>query len=215
MSAIAAQRVVWRHPEWWALALCAVAWAAMFRPHAQHGARLTNWIVMTVAMMLPLVIGPARFVAERSLWRRRHRAIAGFLIGYLAMWVFVGIAVSFLEPGPVPAAVAFAVAGVWQLTRTKRVAMAACHRAMPLAPHGWRADRDCIGYGLMVGTYCVVSCWALMLACALMGHHLVAMAGISAFLYADRYMRPRRLLFSAILFAAAVGVLVFFSLSPA
>jgi predicted metal-binding membrane protein len=179
----------------------------MFRPHAHHGSRLANWMLMTVAMMLPLVVPQVRFVADRSLWRRRHRAIAGFLIGYLAIWFLVGIAVSFVEPTPVLAAAAFAVAGTWQLTRYKRVAMASCHRPMPLAPRGWRADRDCIRYGWMVGTYCVASCWALMFACAMAGHHLVAMVGVTAVMYAERYTRPRRRLFSGVLFGAGLLIL--------
>lgn len=204
MSAVALQRAVWRHPEWWALGLCAIAWGAMFRPHAHHGAPLANWMIMTVAMMLPLVVGPIRFAAERSLWRRRHRAIAGFLAGYLGAWLAVGVAISFIEPGPWLAAAAFAVAGVWQLTRYRRIAMAGCHRSMPLAPRGWRADRDCVRYGWTVGTYCVASCWALMLACAMAGHHLLAMFGITAFLWTERVTRPRRRLYAALLFGAAL-----------
>lgn len=207
MSTLALQRVVWRHPHWWALALCAVAWGAMFRPHAQHahtpGARLINWMIMTAAMMLPLVVSQMRFVAERSLWRRRHRAIAGFLLGYLGAWFVIGIAVAFIEPGPWLAIAAFVVAGAWQLTRARRLAMAACHRAMPLAPRGWRADRDCVRYGWITGGYCVASCWALMLACAMAGHHLVAMAGITAWTWSERHMRPRRKLYAAMLFGAA------------
>ena len=195
MSTFPLTRVSWRHPEWWALALCVVAWGAMFRPHAHHGARLTNWMIMTVAMMLPLVVQQIRFVADRSLWRRRHRAIAGFLIGYLATWLVIGAAVSFVEPSAVLAAAAFAVAGAWQLTRYKRMAMTACHRVTPLAPRGWRADRDCLRYGWSVGTYCVASCWALMMACAMAGHHPIAMIGVTAVMYAERYMRPWRRLF--------------------
>lgn len=215
MTTLALQRAVWRHPQWWALALCVVAWGAMFRPHAQHAhtpaARLTNWMIMTAAMMLPLVISQMRFVAERSLWKRRHRAIAGFLAGYLAVWLILGVAVSFIEPGTWLAAAAFAVAGAWQLTRARRVAMASCHRAMPLAPRGWRADRDCLRYGWSVGIYCVATCWALMLACAMAGHNVVAMAGITALLWTERRTRPRRRAYSAVLFGGAVVFLVFSS----
>ena len=39
---------------------------------------LGRWMLMIVAMMVPLLIGPIRTTATRSLWRRRHRAIAAF-----------------------------------------------------------------------------------------------------------------------------------------
>lgn len=41
---------------------------------------LTHWLLMVVAMMFPFIIGPVRGTAIRSLWRRRHRAIASFLL---------------------------------------------------------------------------------------------------------------------------------------
>ena len=78
----------WRRPEWWSLALCAAAWLLMVRRH-WHG--ISGWMLMTFAMMLPMVVDSIRATAERSLWRRRHRAIAAFLIGYLSLWIVIGV----------------------------------------------------------------------------------------------------------------------------
>ena len=107
--------IAWRHPEWWSLALSAGAAAALlvFHTHifaeasAHHASRLpppsiaaaatiafAQWLLMVVAMMVPLAAGAIRTTAARSLWRRRHRAIAAFLAGYLAPWAIAGVVVS-------------------------------------------------------------------------------------------------------------------------
>ena len=45
----------------------------------------TGWALMLAAMMLPLLPSPVRHVRERSLARRRGRAIAWFLAGYVSI----------------------------------------------------------------------------------------------------------------------------------
>lgn len=210
----AVTRLAWRHPEWWVLALAAGAWVVVIRNAGHHahahgaGAALAGWMLMTVAMMLPLVAEHVRLTAERSLWRRRQRAMAGFVLGYLAVWALAGVAVSLvpLHPDSRTAAVALAIAGVWQLTPWKRRGLVGCHRTMPLAPRGWRADADCVRFGWRVGLRCALSCWALMLACAMMGHSLIAMVGVTGVMWAERHTRPRRRLFSAVLLGAAVVI---------
>jgi hypothetical protein len=65
---------------------------------------------------------------------------------------------------------------------------------MPLAPRGWRADRDCLRYGWTVGRHCVMSCGIMMTACVLASHAFVAMAGVTAIAAVERRMprlRPR------------------------
>ena len=153
--------------------------------------------------------------ATRSLWRRRDRAIGGFLLGYLSPWLLAGAAVAevdvmLLPQLPLVGAVAFAVAAAWQLTPVKAPGLQACHRSVPLAPHGWRADRDCFRFGWLTGTQCLVSCWALMLACVLAGHSLPAMVCVSIVGVAERYVvQPRqRAIFSPLLGIALVyGIL--------
>jgi len=237
---IGGKRFVWRHPEWWSLALSLVAWMAILVRMASgtraagstsgghHGhaggshlawwAGSLDWLLMVVAMMVPLVVGPIRTTAARSLWARRHRAIGGFLVGYLAPWALLGLAVAVLLEGlapvawlarPATPAFAFAVAAGWQLTGIKRRTLVGCHRTRPLSPASWRADHDCVSYGWMIGWQCVLSCWGLMVACVLAGHGMFAMAfaGIAGALErflprADRRLVAAAMAGVALLYAA-------------
>lgn len=215
MSAVAGSTpFAWRHPEWWALALAAGAWGVMLVNDGHHshtyGAALYGWMVMTVAMMLPMVVEPMRLTAERSFWHRRHRATLGFVIGYLAVWLLAGIALSFFR---VPhgmqdraAAIALVLAAAWQLTRWKQRGLNGCHRSMPLAPRGWRADRDCVRYGLFIGTRCLISCWALMLVCYASGHQFLLTLLVTAVVFAERYSERSRRLSRPLLL---LGVVIF------
>lgn len=206
------QALTWRHPEWWVLALSALAWGSMLQPHAHHRPPLVQWMAMTAAMMFPLVARAARMTAERSLWRRRHRAMLAFLLGYTACWLLFGVTLVALRlPARREFAVAaLAVAGAWQLTRVKRLALAACHYRMPLAPRGWRADRDCVSYGWQIGARCVISCWAIMLACFLAGHSLPAMLGLASIVTIERFTRkPNHVLLASALFAGALALALY------
>jgi predicted metal-binding membrane protein len=202
----------WKRPEWWIVGASLIAWALLlgsselkfgFGQPQQHSHAQTsiwadwssNWLLMVVAMMLPLAITPISRTATRSLWNRRHRAIAGFLIGYLTPWAAVGIllgALMTLLPiarlcvGVVGAAL-FASAGIWELLPSKRRALRECHRTLPLAPRGYRADRDCIRFGCLIGRSCLQSCGPLMLACMLGGHSIATMAYVFGIGAIERY----------------------------
>lgn len=186
------RRAAWAHPEWWALALSALAWTALFRAPANehvHGQLLSaviRWTIMVIAMMFPLLVGSIRITAERSLWPRRHRAIGVFLLGYLAIWLAAGAVIQ-LGNKVVTGALAFAIATAWQLGAPKRRALRSCHIAFPLAPRGWRADRDCVRYGWMIGWNCVASCGPLMAACHLTAHGVPAVLTITALTVIERY----------------------------
>ena len=165
-----------------------------------HG--IVLWSLMVVATMPPLVLAAIRATSRASLWHRRNRAIGGFLLGYLSPWLAFGLAVSAVtgattledSHGAPAAAVGFGLAAAWQVTSVKRRALWSCHRTAPLSPDGWRADRDCIRYGYDIGKRCLHSCWAMMLACALAGHSLPAMACVAILGAVERYAaRPRQL----------------------
>jgi len=152
---------------------------------------------MIVAMMLPLAAGPVHATAARSTWRRRHRAIALFAAAYAAPWVLLGLAAAALFSLPslvtdTPAPAAAGMAALWQITPMKRYGLRTCHRTMPLAPVGWRADRDCLRYGWSIGSRCLLNCWPVMLACAATGHSAALMLGASALMARERFTRTRR-----------------------
>jgi Predicted metal-binding integral membrane protein (DUF2182) len=186
----------WGHPEWWAVAMAVLAWGAMIvhgvthwghthHTHMTPSEEMAHWALMVAAMMLPLLLEPLRVAAFRSLRVRRHRAMAAFLAGYFAPWIVLGLPVITLHRWAwththAAAAAAFALAAIWVAIPLRRHALVACHRTVPLAPVGWRADRDCLRYGCIIGGACVATCWPLMLACTLTGHALPAMLGGAA-----------------------------------
>ena len=212
----------WRYPEWWSLAICAAAWVALaFSPagHPDGPPRWADWtatwVLMILAMMVPLVLGSIRFTAVRSFWRRRHRAIAGFLTGFLGLWVVAGafalagvfLLESVVEPRSAAAA-GFLLAAGWQYTPMKRRALVACHATTPLAPQGRRADLDCVRYGWTIGLRCLVACWALMLGFVVAGHGLALMAGVASIAIVDRYSwRPHLRATSLALLALAAALI--------
>jgi hypothetical protein len=240
------ERTAWEHPEWWTIALSALAWLAIVARvvsldggaglHGSHAAAETvehasiasviiggslDWLLMVIAMMLPLVTDAVRTTATRSLWARRHRAIGMFILGYITPWMIAGCAIIALAGaatslGPPRSWLwvigGFAAAAFWQLAPVKLRALRSCHRTMPLAPRGWRADRDCLRYGWTIGGRCAISCWAMMMACVLAVHSIPAMLCASAVATAERTVPrlDRRVTAGVLLGGGAVsGMLLF------
>ena len=202
------RRLSWRNPEWWVVMAAAVAWlfvAGISHTHASHTwiapgrdhAQGTLGIVaMVIAMMVPLTITNVRHVAQSSMWRRRHRAIAGFLVGYLGVWLVVqtiivetwGLLAPLIGWGTA-GSVAMVAAALWEIAPLKRQRLRRCHRTMPLAPRGWRADADCARYGVSTGFSCVMMCWALMVAAAAFSHSFLVMTVLFGVQVSGRYKR--------------------------
>jgi hypothetical protein len=200
------RRFGWHHPEWWVVVASGAAWAFMIYfgfPHLSHTRTtmdggheqgMLGIIVMVVSMMLPLTVANVRHVALSSLWPRRHRAIALFLAGYLAVWIVVQTVItsSWILIAPLigwkSAAIAATInAALWEVTATKRQRLRRCHRTVPLAPRGWRADADCAQYGVTTGLSCVSICWALMVASAAFAHSILVMTVLFGVQLSGRY----------------------------
>ena len=226
------RRLAWRNPEWWVVMAAATAWmfmAGMSHPHASHDGITTGSdhvkhtlgvVAMVIAMMVPLTVANVRHVALSSLWRRRHRAIAAFLVGYLAVWFVVqtiivetwGLLAPLIGWGTA-GSVAMVAAALWEVAPTKRRRLRRCHRTVPLAPRGWRADADCARYGATTGFSCVTMCWALMVAAAAFSHSLMVMTVLFGVQMSGRYQqRPSQVL--AALAVLGVCLLSFAALSP-
>ena len=208
------RRALWLRPEWWTLLLCAASWLGMSAHMLRNGAvcvncgmtfaqELGHWMLMVGAMMLPLQSEGVRTMAFGSLWARRHRAIIGFLVGYLTLWLAAGIPAASLRAltwthtyGA--QALIFCMAAAWQITKVHGILLHACHRMVPQSLVGWRADRDCLRYGWRVGAVCVLACWPLMLGCTFTGHSPIAMVGGLGLGIAERCsFRPRTKLVAA------------------
>src|SRR5687768_3564241 len=85
-----------RQPQWWFVAAAAAAWIALLvaialgghgtAAHHHQGASWTGvgaWTNMVMAMMLPFASREARWLAFRSLRRRRQHALTAFAAGFL------------------------------------------------------------------------------------------------------------------------------------
>ena len=115
--------------------------------------------------------------------------MALFLVGYSAAWLCFGmLAVPISRVIEIP--VCLAIATIWQLTPWKRAGELACHRTIPLAPMGLRADLDCLRYGATNAVNCLLACWALMLVCAAGHRWLLAMPAITLLVWMERMPRP-------------------------
>jgi predicted metal-binding membrane protein len=177
---------------------------------------LRHWLVMTGAMMLPMTAMALRHVAFRSFRRRRMRAMAGFLAGYVLLWAAIaplyllaGLGARIVTGGLILPALgaALVLAAAWQSTATKRLALRQCHRKVPLTPSGWRADRDCVVFGLAHGRACVTSCWALMLIPVAAGHPPALMLLVSLVALCERQRPAAEPIRGPVPLAAAVAAL--------
>lgn len=160
--------------------------------HAAHGApaahalspaaEAAHWMLMVIAMMLPL-LGPTLAELRRTTFPSSHaRAVGGYLLGWLLPWLLLAAPVAGLRQldlaqSPTIAGLAFIAAAAWALTGWHARALMSCGLRRPLAPGGLPLLRGAAGEGWVAGRECCVSCGPLMLACTLTGHSVIAMLG--------------------------------------
>ena len=201
------RRVAW-HPEWWVYAVAAVAWLVLGWMSLQATAHVhgfaaawssgsQHWLLMVLAMMLPVVAPHVRTVGLRSRWSRRHRSTAAFVLAYVAAWAAVGVllvaGLAAMYPGhhgasPVPGfllPVAMLLAAAWQVSSPRRRVLRRCTPLRLGVSSGLAADADCARAGARSGLRCLVECGPVMLAMAL-SHSLVLMAGLTVVLLSER-----------------------------
>jgi predicted metal-binding membrane protein len=167
---------------------------------------LGTWVAMTAAMMLP-AIGPQAaggpIIGTRVRSAGRFPGVLAFGAGFLVPWAAYG-AVAFLvllgvdslvESSPDAArwlgVCIVALAGLYQFTPAKRLALDHCRMALhasgvgPL-PGDLRA-------GILDGAVCVGCCWALMATLISVGvMNLAAMVGLAAVIFGEKVLpRPR------------------------
>ena len=213
-------RVLAWHPEWWVYAVAALAWIDLALmslgsmgagQHAHHTMAMSGesaaflpswtdasseWALMVVAMMLPVVAPQVRTVALRSLWTRRQRSSGAFLVGYVAVWVAAGAAL--LSPlvalGAYPLGTPWLVgilllAAGWQVSAPRRRLLRRCASLRLGAADGRAADVDCARAGVRSGVRCLATCGPLMLA-MLAGHSVLLMVALLGIMLSERSRGP-------------------------
>jgi predicted metal-binding membrane protein len=160
-----------------------------------------EWVLMIVAMMLPLLVPMVRHVAARSFPAQRERSVGLFVASYTLVWLaaaalssvaLVAVRSAFLaiDLAAWTGLACCALAAGWQLSAAKVRALNRCHGTVPLRPWAPHADRDAIGFGLRHGSRCVRACLPAMVLPLAGGHGLGAMAAVFAILLAER-ARPK------------------------
>lgn len=162
------------------------------------GAVLLGWLAMATAMMLPLLAGELRHVAERA-GSTAGPVLLALGAAFVAVWVLamplLELAGAVLAAGFGPAALPTMVifAGAWQHTRLKRRACNRVH-AVPVLPGRLPGQvAVCLRHGCRAGGWCLVSCWAAMLA-AMTARSGVAAVLVALLLWYERFTRRGPLL---------------------
>ena len=206
----------WR-PEWRVASVAVAAWVALLAGVGMHRpqlgphhsapsvvAGLPGWSLMVVAMMVPVTLPAVRHVGLNSMRRRRRRAMAVYVTVYVGVWALFGVTALGTDhllrshlgvADRVLLALALGAAALWQLTRTKRRALFACGRTVPLPPLGRRADAGCARFALLQAMRCMRSCWAIMVVMVALGHASLAwMIALTGLVVAEELtVRGRRL----------------------
>lgn len=158
-----------------------------------------EWAVMMIAMMAPLLIVPMRHICDRSLARRRVRAILLFGASYAGVWTTAGLiltmmAQQFRRSAPdsrlfIPCGIVLAL--LWQSSPAKQRCLNRVHVHPDLTAFGWTANATAVRFGLLHGFWCCGSCWTLMLLPLLVSRgHVVAMAVVTLWLWAEQLESP-------------------------
>jgi predicted metal-binding membrane protein len=214
------------HPEWWVYAVAAGAWlwlvllptgggtmahdshtghgdmAGMAMPSATESfpaawsAAWGGWVLMVLAMMLPVVAPQVRTLALRSLWTRRERSAAFFTVAYVSVWAAAGAMLLAVlvaldaEPLGTPWLIGFLLgAALWQVSTPRRRFMRRCGSLRLRRPSGLAADLNCLRVGVSSGARCLVTCGPLMLA-MVASHSLLLMVGLLGVMLSERGRGP-------------------------
>ncbi len=179
-----------------------------------------TWLLMTAAMMWPLLVPVVDRVsrAVRPRWRPALTSVV--VVVATALWFAVGFAaalvaqIAHVPSGSVWWQLAFiaAAAVAWRSARRNRL-LARCAKLPPVAPAGVRGIRGAARVGFVSWTRCALLCGPLMLA-MVVGHSAIVMIAASASVWweawhprARRDRVPLALIIVAGLGAIAGGVL--------
>jgi len=165
------------------------------------------WLIMMLAMMLPVVTPMAVLIARIDRSRRSDARInlSAFLLGYIALWMGFGIIVTLLQwqfhgfnwltpmmdsRSSIVSGAILIVSGIYQFTPWKTACLNHCRTPMGfLLTHGRPGWRGGWRLGLHHGLYCVGCCWAEMLVMFAVGvMNVLWMGVITLAILAERYV---------------------------
>ena len=199
---------------------------------------LAVWIAMMVATMFPAVTPMILIFARIGATRRTSGRVFVptwlFVGGYLLVWTALG-AVAYTAALGAEALAAhvdvlarnaalvggalIVVAGAFQFSRLKDRCLSACRSPLAFVVQHWRDGRlGAVRMGVRHGWHCAGCCWALMMLMFPLGvMNIVALAGVTALVYAEKVLphaRGVRQVAGALLIAYGLLVIVDPSLLP-
>lgn len=140
------------------------------------------WVIMMAAMMLPSTV-PVLAAVTQIARSRKQQAVSSrapwvFGLGYLLVWIAVGVIAATIDLGgrailgtspalnavaPVAAGVILALAGLYQLSPLKNRCLRHCRSPFGFLMTNWReGTTGAVRLGVRHGVYCLGCCWALM-----------------------------------------------------
>lgn len=156
-----------------------------------------EWILMVLAMMLPVITPHLAVFAARIYRAQRNTAVAAAVAGYMLTWILVGIAVciallasralvAVTGMGMLSSLLAYVVAIGWIWLPIRRAAFFRCH-ASPLL-YGAQSQwvRHSFRYGLGLGKNCSIVCLPLMAAPMISGQPFFVMFFVAHALLLER-----------------------------
>ncbi len=171
------------------------------------GAAVAMWVVMMVAMMLPIVspwlLALSMAAREREPGPAPYPEVGGFLLGYGAVWVGYSVLAAAGQmllqrmallssegvlTSPIVGGALLGVAGVYQWTPFRDSCMTHCRSPFAFFLSDWRAGSwGAFSMGARHGIYCAGCCWALMALSFVFGVMSLAWMGLlTAFLLLEK-----------------------------
>ena len=185
------------------------------------------WATMMVGMMVP---SAAPMVVAYTDWTRRGptsgsrpAAIAGFLAGYVVIWLGFSVLAAALQVAleraglltamgatsrPMLGGAVLVLAGLFQVTPWKESCLRRCRTPVGFLVSEWRDGASgALIMGARHGIYCLGCCWALMTVLFVVGTmQLVWMAVIAGFVLAEKVVpRALRIHYAAAALLVATG----------
>lgn len=191
--------------------------------HGSGSGMLLHGAAMGAIMLVPSAIAPLRHVRGSSYRSARLRHAWLFILPFVLAWSLFGaaamagalvLAVPGGKAGLIAASAACAVAGAWQFSRWKGLALAKCHMTPPVYSGGLAGALSAIRFGWSISGACMLSCGPAMAAAMLSPLPVPAMAAAMLMTIRESSAQGRVLRQHAVTLAAGGAVLLLLALSP-